>query len=92
MFFPICFTDIVPIFYIPKQIKFKIFDPESGDETATDEIFYLVDPNTGKLATSGVRDALHSIPHSFDESKHYFYPIPENEILLNQALDQNPNW
>ncbi len=73
-------------------IKFKIFDPETGDETATDEIFYLVDPNTGKLATSGVRDALHSIPHSFDENKHYFYPIPENEILLNQALDQNPNW
>ena len=73
-------------------IKFKIFDPETGDETATDEIFYLVDPNTGKLATSGVRDALHSIPHSFDENKHYFYPIPENEILLNQALNQNPNW
>ena len=73
-------------------VKYKIFDPATGDETATDEIFYLVDPNTGKLATFGVRDALHSISHSFDESKHYFYPIPENDRLLNKNLKQNPNW
>ena len=72
--------------------KYMIFDPASGNETSSDEIFYLVDPNTGKYATSGVRDALHGIPHSFDESKHYFYPIPENERLLNPKLDQNPNW
>ncbi len=72
--------------------KYKIYDPATGDESATDEIFYLVDPNTGKLATAGVRDALHSITHSFDESKHYFYPIPENELLLNPNLKQNPNW
>ena len=57
-----------------------------------DEIFYLVDPNTGNLATAGVRDALHSVSHSFDESKHYFYPIPENDLLLNTNLVQNPNW
>ncbi|MBR0083802.1 MAG: RagB/SusD family nutrient uptake outer membrane protein [Bacteroidales bacterium] len=74
-------------------VRYKIYDPASGDESATDEIFYLVDPNTGKLATAGVRDALHSVSHSFDESKHYFYPIPENELLLNpDNLKQNPNW
>ena len=72
--------------------KFMIYDPAAGEQSSNDEVFYLVDPNTGQLATAGVRDALHTIPHSFDETKHYFYPIPENEILLNPALVQNPNW
>ena len=57
-----------------------------------DEMFYLVDPNTGKDATAVCRDALRSIPHSFDESKHYFYPLPENDLQLNTNLKQNPNW
>lgn len=72
--------------------KYKIYDPSTGDETATDEIFYLVDPNTGNYAIAGVRDALKSVPHSFDESKHYFYPLPEKELQLNTNLKQNPNW
>lgn len=28
----------------------------------------------------------------FDESKDYLYPIPSGDILLNPALEQNPNW
>lgn len=84
------------IFYVGSSsengTRFKIYDPANPDESAADELFYLVDPNTGNLATAGVRDALHSVPHSFDENKHYFYPIPENELLLNKNLKQNPNW
>jgi len=72
--------------------RYKIFDPATGDATATDELFYLVNPLTGELATAGVRDALKTVPHSFDESKHYFYPIPEKELQLNKNLKQNPNW
>ena len=72
--------------------KYKIYDPATGDETATDEIFYLVDPNTGNYATAGVRDALKGVSHSFDESKHYFYPLPEKDLQLNENLKQNPNW
>ena len=74
-----------------KGTPIKIFDPDSSEAASTD-IFYLVDPNTGKYATAGVRDALKTVPHFFDESKHYFYPIPENELLLNENLKQNPNW
>ncbi|MBR5906474.1 MAG: RagB/SusD family nutrient uptake outer membrane protein [Bacteroidales bacterium] len=74
-----------------KGTTIKIFDPDSSESPSTD-IFYLVDPNTGKYATAGVRDALKTVTHSFDESKHYFYPIPENELLLNENLKQNPNW
>ena len=72
--------------------KYQIHDPDIENETAMDEMFYLVDPNTGKDATAGCRDALRSIPHSFDESKHYFYPLPENDLQLNTNLKQNPNW
>ncbi len=72
--------------------KFKIFDSATGDKSGDDEVFYLVDPNTGEYATAGVRDALKTVSHVFDESKHYFFPIPENELLLNENLKQNPNW
>ena len=72
--------------------KYQIHDPAVENEAAIDEMFYLVDPNTGKDATAGCRDALRSIPHSFDESKHYFYPLPENDLQLNTNLVQNPNW
>lgn len=72
--------------------RFKIFDPATGDDTATDELFYLVDPTTGEYATKGVRDALKSVSHSFDEEKHYFYPLPEKDCQLNENLKQNPNW
>jgi hypothetical protein len=72
--------------------KYQIHDPAVENETAIDEMFYLVDPNTGKDATAGVRDALRTVPHSFDESKHYFYPLPEKDLQLNTNLVQNPNW
>ena len=72
--------------------RLKIFDPATGDASASDELFYLVDPNTGEYATAGVRDALKNVTHSFDESKHYFYPLPEKDLQLNKNLQQNPNW
>ncbi len=28
----------------------------------------------------------------FDESKHYFFPLPRTELLLNNNLTQNPGW
>lgn len=76
-----------------KGTKFMIYDPDATTEpTGKDEIFYLVNPVTDVYATSGVRDALQSVEHSFDETKHYFYPIPEKELQLNETLVQNPGW
>ena len=72
--------------------RFQIHDPSVADEKAIDEMFYLIDPNTGNAATSGVRDVLHTVPHSFDETKHYFYPLNEKDLQLNTNLKQNPNW
>ena len=28
----------------------------------------------------------------FDESKHYYFPLPTEELVLNSNLKQNPNW
>lgn len=68
---------------------FKIYDPSGAVEQ---DMVFLVDPNTGKDATIGVMDPMRTIGHSFDESKHYFYPVPSNELLLNKNLVQNPGW
>ena len=69
--------------------SFKLYDP-AGE--ATGDMVYLVNPNTGAYATAGVMDPLKNIPHHFDETKHYFYPINEKDLQLNTNLPQNPNW
>jgi len=28
----------------------------------------------------------------FDENKHYYFPLPTEELVLNPNLEQNPNW
>jgi len=28
----------------------------------------------------------------FDESRHYFFPLPIDELALNSNLTQNPGW
>lgn len=28
----------------------------------------------------------------FDESKHYYFPLPTEELVINKNLKQNPNW
>ena len=72
--------------------KYLIYDPNAPAASASDEVFYLINPLTGNLDTKGVRDALHTVDHSFDETKHYFYPLPEKDLQLNENLKQNPNW
>ena len=69
---------------------YKIYNPAEGVEESG--MVYLVDPNTGEYATAGVLDAYKAINRSFDENKHYFYPINEKDLQLNENLKQNPNW
>ncbi|PSL34540.1 RagB/SusD family nutrient uptake outer membrane protein [Chitinophaga ginsengisoli] len=33
-----------------------------------------------------------TIPKTFREDRDYLFPIPAQELLLNQSLKQNPNW
>lgn len=73
-----------------KLDSYEIYDP-AGDKQ-TQEMAYLVDPNTGKYATSGNWEVMKNVSINFDETKHYFYPLPENDLQLNENLVQNPNW
>lgn len=69
--------------------KYQIYEP-GGVEVQ--DMVYLVNPATDKYDTKGCWECLHSISCNFNEDKHYFYPIPANELLLNKNLKQNPNW
>jgi hypothetical protein len=33
-----------------------------------------------------------SVVRSFNATKHYLWPVPQNEKTLNPALGQNPGW
>jgi hypothetical protein len=33
-----------------------------------------------------------SVMKSFDPAKHYLWPVPQKEKLINPALGQNPGW
>ena len=84
------------VFYIgtttSKSTKYRIYDPEETADAAV-TYTYLVDPESGSLATSGMLDVMHSISISFDESKHYLFPIPTKELQLpGVQLKQNPGW
>ncbi|MDJ1469642.1 RagB/SusD family nutrient uptake outer membrane protein [Xanthocytophaga flava] len=50
-------------------------------------------PNPQRLShdTYGELTWLANVPRKW-ETKHYLYPIPENDRLLNPALGQNPGW
>ncbi len=47
-----------------------------GQHIQLDENGYILSPNT----------------YSFDESKNYYFPVPLNELSLNQNLKQTPGW
>jgi len=50
------------------------------------DVFTLTNGDSGNLV------AFTNRTKSFDESRDYLYPIPSGDILLNPALEQNPNW
>lgn len=52
----------------------------------------LYDPNTGQTGgTSGNLDPF-TDRGRFNEDKDYYYPIPLQDLLLNENLEQNPGW
>jgi hypothetical protein len=51
-----------------------------------------VNPQRLSNDTYGELTWLNNISRSFDATKKYLYPIPQNDININQALKQNPYW
>ncbi len=42
--------------------------------------------------TKGYYEPYHSWAHQYDEARDYYFPIPLNDITLNNNLTQNPGW
>ncbi|HLR31761.1 MAG TPA: RagB/SusD family nutrient uptake outer membrane protein, partial [Fodinibius sp.] len=64
-----------------------------GDASgAPDEVTSTIDINERPLSngTSGNLELFSG--GSFDESKDYYYPIPREDLELNDNLEQNPGW
>lgn len=68
-----------------------------GDKPSDKDIVLL---KIGEV-TNGVRlsdgnkgyvDSQQGLPHSFDENRDYFYPIPTDDREMNPKLKQNPGW
>jgi hypothetical protein len=55
--------------------------------------YFIVDGQQFKLSegTKGRLILMDNLARKFEEYK-YFYPIPYDEIVLNPALEQNPQW
>lgn len=55
--------------------------------------YFVLDNNSSRLSQGNKGNLiwLSNTPKTYTE-KHYLYPIPANEILLNPALTQNKDW
>ncbi len=62
----------------------------SGAPTSTQTLINV----TERTLTNGTSGYLDPIPETriFDESRDYFYPIPIEDLNLNENLTQNPGW
>lgn len=58
-------------------------------------VFLQIGSQEGVLlseGSSGYVDPQQGLQHVFDEARDYYYPIPTNELQLNDKLEQNPGW
>lgn len=89
--------------YVPgKDILLDLNEDSKPDVSFVDKVpavrvsgvtYFVLDNNSSKLSqgSKGNLIWLSNIPKIYLE-KHYLYPIPANEILLNPALIQNKGW
>lgn len=66
---------------------------EGDPSGAPDAISSFIDINQRKL-TNGTSGNMDPFPNGglFDENKDYFYPLPIEDLQLNDNLEQNPGW
>ncbi len=65
----------------PNQARYFLTDPDARNTTLINGVPYI-DAYKGTDYATPV----------FDESKHYLWPIPLNDLSQNPAIGQNPNW
>ena len=84
----------------------KDMNPANWDASTGNFFFYLpgytppkssiaLEVGTSVFLTEGTRGNKYVISHgtkTWDESKDYLAPIPQEQITINPAIAQNPNW
>lgn len=63
-------------------------------DTKVPGVYYFIIDNTQNKLSAGTNGRLilmDNLPRSYEDYK-YLYPIPYDEIVLNPALTQNPEW
>jgi hypothetical protein len=82
------------VFDLDKNGKADVAVVDSKPNNPDKSLFYIV-LSADKTLSNGDHGYLLTRPavaKSFDENKHYLYPLPRTELLLNTNLTQNPGW
>ncbi|WP_290795180.1 RagB/SusD family nutrient uptake outer membrane protein [Flavihumibacter sp. UBA7668] len=72
-----------PINHLPSEIKSKLIK-----FYLTDQSFYLENTDSGAILFGKDRQQ----PRSFIEPKYYYFPIPQEQTILNKNLTQPAGW
>lgn len=72
--------------------KFDVYVHDGDASGAPDEVTSTIDINERQLTGGTSGNLLLFEGGSFDESKDYYYPIPMEDLELNDNLEQNPGW
>ncbi|MBE7641080.1 RagB/SusD family nutrient uptake outer membrane protein [Salegentibacter sp. BLCTC] len=72
--------------------KFDVYVHDGDTSGAPDEVSTMVNINERPLTEGDYGNMLLFEGGNFDENRDYFYPLPLEDLELNDNLEQNPGW
>ena len=72
--------------------NFDVYVHDGDTSGAPDEVTSTININERPLTEGNSGNLLLFEGGSFDETRDYYYPIPMEDLELNDNLEQNPGW
>ncbi len=72
--------------------NFDVYVHDGDDSGAPDEVSSTININERPLKEGNSGNLLLFEGGNFDETKDYYYPLPMEDLELNDNLEQNPGW
>ncbi|MGM0934801.1 MAG: RagB/SusD family nutrient uptake outer membrane protein [Bacteroidota bacterium] len=72
--------------------RFDVYVHDGDASGAPDEVTSTINTNERPLTEGTSGNLLLFEGGSFDETRDYYYPIPMEDLELNENLEQNPGW